>query len=73
MVHSWDSAMVVVKVVDNESKREFFMNPLVWTHNQRWNKHGDMTVQYAQCLKENLIKQNCKKNHFNYKNASYFL
>ncbi|KAK5646093.1 hypothetical protein RI129_004557 [Pyrocoelia pectoralis] len=54
MVHSWNTALVVIRIVDNDSKKEYFMDPEVWTQNQRWNKHADMCLQYAQCLQKNL-------------------
>lgn len=55
MVHSWDTILVVVKVVDNRSDREHFLDPSAWVNSDRWTKHGDMAMQYAQCLKENLL------------------
>lgn len=55
MVHSWDTTIVVIKVVDNNSSQEFFLDPEAWTQNERWNKHADMCLQYAQCLKNNLL------------------
>ncbi|EFA03079.2 vitamin K-dependent gamma-carboxylase isoform X3 [Tribolium castaneum] len=56
MVHSWDTTIVVVKVVDNNSGGEFFLDPAAWTQNERWNKHADMCLQYAECLKNNLLQ-----------------
>ncbi|XP_076269277.1 gamma-glutamyl carboxylase [Rhynchophorus ferrugineus] len=53
MVHSWHSILVVIKVVDNESGQEHFMDENAWTLSNRWNKYGDMSVQYAQCIKKN--------------------
>ncbi|GJQ87061.1 GC [Trypoxylus dichotomus] len=55
MIHSWDTVLVVVRVVDNLSGREHFLDPGAWTQNNRWTKHADMTVQYAHCLKRNLL------------------
>lgn len=55
MVHNWDTVLVVVKVVDNKTGREHFLEPGAWTQNDRWSKHADMCVQYAQCLKRNLM------------------
>lgn len=54
MVHSWNTAAVVVKVVDNDSGQERFLDPYEWTQNDRWSKHGDMCVQFAQCAERNL-------------------
>ncbi|CAH1105219.1 unnamed protein product, partial [Psylliodes chrysocephalus] len=54
MVHSWDTVLVVVKVIDNKTGKELFVDDDAFTTNDRWNKHADMCVQYAQCLKRNL-------------------
>lgn len=61
MVHSWDTSLVMVKVVDNNSGKEWFLDPEAWTQNDRWNKHADMCVQYAQCLKKNVIQEMKRK------------
>ncbi|CAG9825027.1 unnamed protein product [Phaedon cochleariae] len=55
MVHSWNTVLVVVKVVDNDTGREHFVDSEAWTLNERWSKHADMCLQYAQCLRRNLI------------------
>lgn len=54
MVHTWDISSVIVKVVDNEKNEEIYIDPEMYTLNDRWSRHGDMVVQYAQCLKNNL-------------------
>ncbi|KAK6637526.1 hypothetical protein RUM44_007948 [Polyplax serrata] len=54
MVQNWNSNLIVVKVVDNESREEFFIDPEAWVGNTRYSKHGDMLIQYAKCLKRNL-------------------
>ncbi|OXU20747.1 hypothetical protein TSAR_007390 [Trichomalopsis sarcophagae] len=56
MVHAWDTVLVVVKVRDNESQRDYFLDPGAWVPNDRWAKHGDMARQYAHCIKDNLQK-----------------
>ncbi|KAF5269192.1 hypothetical protein FQR65_LT02493 [Abscondita terminalis] len=58
MIHSWNSGLVVLRVMDNSNGNEYFIDPDVWTQNQRWNKHADMCIQYAYCLKNNLIQLN---------------
>lgn len=60
MVHGWNTNLVVVKVVDNESGQEYFLDSSAWTLNERWNKHADMCVQYAQCVKKNLAGETSK-------------
>nr|XP_023023927.1 vitamin K-dependent gamma-carboxylase [Leptinotarsa decemlineata] len=69
MVHSWDTILVVVKVIDNDTDREHFIDAGAWTHNDRWSKHADMGVQYAQCLKKNLIAGFEGKSHLGHSTA----
>ncbi|XP_046960548.1 vitamin K-dependent gamma-carboxylase [Vanessa cardui] len=57
MVHTWEIESVIVKVVDNENKGEFYVDPYIYSPNDRWTRHGDMVYQYARCLKENILKQ----------------
>uniref|UniRef100_A0ABD2W199 Vitamin K-dependent gamma-carboxylase lumenal domain-containing protein n=1 Tax=Trichogramma kaykai TaxID=54128 RepID=A0ABD2W199_9HYME len=56
MVHAWDVAHVVVRVRDNERGQDHYLDPGVWTLNDRWARHPDMVRQYAHCVKENLEK-----------------
>lgn len=55
MIHSWDTVLVVVRVVDNLTGKEHFLDPTAWVQNNRWTKHADMTMQYAHCLRNNLL------------------
>ncbi|CAL7951877.1 unnamed protein product [Xylocopa violacea] len=57
MVHVWDTILVVIKVHDNVSNEDRYLDPKAWVQSNRWEKHGDMVRQYAFCLKDNLIKQ----------------
>ncbi|KAG7208609.1 hypothetical protein KM043_014817 [Ampulex compressa] len=57
MVHTWDTILVVIRVHDNASNEDHYLDPRAWVQNDRWEKHGDMARQYAFCLKENLIRQ----------------
>lgn len=61
MVHSWDTIMVIVKVVDNDTGKEHFMDPWAFVQTNRWNKHAAMCVQYAECLKKNLQNEDLSK------------
>lgn len=61
MVHSWDTIMIALRVVDNTSGKEHFLDPEAWVQTDRWAKHADMMVQYAHCLKRNIL--NYKNNH----------
>lgn len=55
MVHVWDTVLVVVKVHDNASNEDRYLDPAAWVQSNRWEKHGDMLVQYASCLKVSVI------------------
>ncbi|XP_076754527.1 gamma-glutamyl carboxylase isoform X2 [Xylocopa sonorina] len=57
MVHVWDTILVVIKVHDNVSNEDRYLDPKAWVQSNRWEKHGDMVRQYALCLKDNLIEQ----------------
>ncbi|XP_038210572.1 vitamin K-dependent gamma-carboxylase [Zerene cesonia] len=61
MVHTWDVYSVVVKVVNNENNAEYFVDPYIYTPNDRWTRHGDMVYQYAHCLKDRLLKTHTGK------------
>lgn len=51
MVHAWDTILVVIKVHDNVNNEMQYLDPEAWVQNDRWVRHGDMAVQYSQCLK----------------------
>ncbi|XP_058795770.1 vitamin K-dependent gamma-carboxylase isoform X2 [Phymastichus coffea] len=65
MIHAWDTSLVVIKVRDNESKKERYLEPGIWTLNDRWVKHGDMVRQYAFCIQDNLEKMKVRSPHGN--------
>ncbi|XP_063973510.1 vitamin K-dependent gamma-carboxylase [Diachasmimorpha longicaudata] len=56
MIHNWDTILVVVRVHDNENSKDYFIDPQAWVQNERWSKHPDMVIQYAQCIKTQLLK-----------------
>ncbi|KDR20856.1 vitamin K-dependent gamma-carboxylase isoform X2 [Zootermopsis nevadensis] len=56
MVHTWDTVLAVVRVVDHETRHEHFIDPEAWVQSNRWEKHADMVIQYTQCLRRNLLK-----------------
>ncbi|CAD1479526.1 unnamed protein product, partial [Heterotrigona itama] len=57
MVHVWDTVLVVIRVHDNVSNKDRYLDPAAWVQTNRWEKHGDMAVQTTQRLQDNLIKQ----------------
>ncbi|XP_015126755.1 vitamin K-dependent gamma-carboxylase [Diachasma alloeum] len=57
MVHNWDTILVVVRVHDNESNEDHFVDPQAWVQNEKWSKHPDMVIQYSQCLKSQLLRK----------------
>ncbi|KAG8277072.1 hypothetical protein J6590_049981 [Homalodisca vitripennis] len=54
MVHSWETILIVVRVVNKDTGEEHFLDPQAWTHTERYSKHGDMMHQYAHCLRDNI-------------------
>ncbi|XP_039307001.1 vitamin K-dependent gamma-carboxylase isoform X2 [Solenopsis invicta] len=57
MVHAWDTILVVIKVHDNINNEVQYLDPDAWVQNDRWVRHGDMAIQYSQCLKNNLMRR----------------
>ncbi|XP_033335453.2 gamma-glutamyl carboxylase isoform X2 [Megalopta genalis] len=57
MVHVWDTVLVVIRVHDNESNEDRYLDPKVWVQTDRWEKHADMALQYAFCIRDNLMEQ----------------
>ncbi|XP_026271298.1 vitamin K-dependent gamma-carboxylase isoform X2 [Frankliniella occidentalis] len=57
MIHSWDTILVVVKVVEKDTGREHFLDPDAWVVSDRWARHADMAKQYATCVERNLLAE----------------
>ncbi|KAL6255246.1 hypothetical protein P5V15_013584 [Pogonomyrmex californicus] len=57
MVHAWDTIFVAIKVHDNVNNEVRYLDPDAWVQGDRWLKHGDMAMQYSQCLKDNLMRR----------------
>ncbi|KAL0099045.1 hypothetical protein PUN28_020235 [Cardiocondyla obscurior] len=57
MVHAWDTILVVIKVHDNVNNEVRYLDPDAWVQGDRWLRHGDMAIQYSQCLKDNLMRR----------------
>lgn len=55
MVHAWDTVLVVIKVRDNESGQTHYLDPRAFTDSDRWTKHADQALQYAQCIHRNIL------------------
>lgn len=53
MMYSWDTILAVMKIRDNESGLEIFIDPELWAPNDRWTRHGDMVYQFVHCIKVN--------------------
>lgn len=62
MVHTWEPHSIVIKVVDNHKNAEFYVDPELFTPNDRWSIHGDMVYQFAHCLKDKIIDSRKGKN-----------
>ncbi|XP_015172992.1 PREDICTED: vitamin K-dependent gamma-carboxylase [Polistes dominula] len=57
MIHTWDTILVVIRVHDNETNEDRFLDPDIWVQSDRWVKHGDMARQYAFCIKNNILRK----------------
>ncbi|XP_070160958.1 vitamin K-dependent gamma-carboxylase [Polyergus mexicanus] len=57
MIHAWDTMLVVIKVHDNANNEVRYLDPEAWVQGNRWVRHGDMAIQYSQCLKDNLMRR----------------
>ncbi|KAJ1522865.1 hypothetical protein ONE63_002010 [Megalurothrips usitatus] len=57
MIHSWDTILIVVKVVETDTGREHFLDPDAWVSSDRWARHADMAKQYATCVERNLLTE----------------
>ncbi|XP_060652296.1 vitamin K-dependent gamma-carboxylase [Drosophila nasuta] len=54
MVHSYDTVLTSIKIVDNENQQVHHLNPYAFTEYDRWTKFADMAVQYAKCIERNI-------------------
>lgn len=54
MVHSYDTIMTTIKVVDNANNKVHYMDPYAFTEYDRWTKYADMAQQYARCIERNI-------------------
>ncbi|KAH8398796.1 hypothetical protein KR222_007293 [Zaprionus bogoriensis] len=57
MVHSYDTVLTSVKIVDNDSQRTHHLHPYAFTEYDRWTKYADMAVQYAKCIERNIHEE----------------
>ncbi|XP_055913310.1 vitamin K-dependent gamma-carboxylase [Eupeodes corollae] len=60
MVHSYDTIVTSVKVVDNQNGNMHYLEPFAFTHYDRWTKSADMAKQYAKCIHRNIIREIAK-------------
>lgn len=56
MVHTYDTVLTSVKLVDNANGEVHFLDPYAFTEYDRWTKHADMAYQYAKCIEANICK-----------------
>ncbi|EDV97067.1 vitamin K-dependent gamma-carboxylase [Drosophila grimshawi] len=54
MVHSYDTVLISIKVIDNDNQQVHHLNPYAFTEYDRWTKYADMAVQYANCIERNI-------------------
>jgi len=56
MVHSYDTVLTSIKIVDNDNQKMHYLNPYAFTEYERWTKSADMAVQYAKCIERNIYE-----------------
>ncbi|XP_067612623.1 vitamin K-dependent gamma-carboxylase [Eurosta solidaginis] len=54
MVHTYDTVLTSIKLVDNGNGKIHYLNPYAFTEYDRWTKHADMAYQYAKCIEKNV-------------------
>ncbi|XP_073992155.1 gamma-glutamyl carboxylase [Rhodnius prolixus] len=64
MVHTWETVLTVVKVVDKDTDKEIYLDPEAWATSNSWNRHGDMVKQYADCIAERIRNSHHKLDNF---------
>lgn len=57
MVHSFDTILTSIKVVDNVNGKVHYMDPYAFTEYDRWTKYADMAQQYARCIHKNIEQE----------------
>lgn len=75
MVHSYDTIVTTIKIVDNASNKSHYLNPYAFTEYDRWTKYADMAKQYAHCIHKNIetqFKLNPKTSPLKSSNISIF-
>lgn len=60
MVHSYDTILTTVKVVDNGNGKEHYLDPYAFTEYDRWTKYADMAQQYARCIYKNIEQEHLR-------------
>ncbi|KAK9503159.1 hypothetical protein O3M35_011787 [Rhynocoris fuscipes] len=58
MVHTWETVLTIVKVVDKKTNKEIYLDPEAWVQNDAWYRHGDMVKQYAECIADRIRNSN---------------
>ncbi|XP_054732657.1 vitamin K-dependent gamma-carboxylase [Anastrepha obliqua] len=54
MVHTYDTVLTSVRLVDNNNGNVHYLDPYAFTEYDRWTKHADMAYQYAKCIEANI-------------------
>lgn len=56
MIHSYDTILTSIKIVDNKNNNVHYLNPYAFTEYDRWTKYADMALQYAKCIESNILE-----------------
>lgn len=55
MIHAWNTVRTSVRVRDNPSGQEYFVDAKAFSYSDRWSKHADMAHQFAKCIEKHVI------------------
>lgn len=56
MMHAWNTVRTSVRVRDNTSGEDFFLNAKSFAYSDRWSKHADMAHQFVKCVNQQLVQ-----------------
>lgn len=56
MIHAWHTVRTTVRVRDNPTGQDFYLDAKTFAYTDRWSKHADMAHQFVQCINGHLVQ-----------------